>query len=425
MTAFFVHSRSRDRAKNIALVDPRVRVIPRAPIYNAPSRRIRQESKRLLVDGLPETLDERHRQFWGAEWTRMFGHAQFDHLIDFSGYGCFTPFLYSVADARSKSIWLHNDMYADMQRETIGEKHLEERLKAVFTTYRHFDRLVSVSRDLERVNREKLAAYARPEQFTHAANTIDGARVLHMAGLSKAEARAKAHGRDVAPQTTSARHRTATIDTENIASTMSTLLEHFTAREIIQEARSRARLGREVSRGTTFVAVGRLSPEKNHARLVRAFAKVHDQHPESRLIILGGGKLEFELQELVLSLGLGSHVTVAGQVDNPFAIMAECDCFVLSSDYEGQPMVILEARTLGLPVVTTAFSSVGDSVPQDAGLVVPQTVKGVADGMLRFLAGEVPAHELDTDEYNRNAIEQFNRAIASSPTREQVVHDAG
>ncbi len=425
VTAFFVHSRGRDRAKNIALVDPRVRVIPRAPIYNAPSRRIRQESKRLLVDGLPETLDERHRQFWGAEWTRMFGHAQFDHLIDFSGYGCFTPFLYSVADARSKSIWLHNDMYADMQRETIGEKHLEERLKAVFTTYRHFDRLVSVSRDLERVNREKLAAYARPEQFTHAANTIDGARVLHMAGLSKAEARAKAHGRDVAPQTTSARHRTATIDTENIASTMSTLLEHFTAREIIQEARSRARLGREVSRGTTFVAVGRLSPEKNHARLVRAFAKVHDQHPESRLIILGGGKLEFELQELVLSLGLGSHVTVAGQVDNPFAIMAECDCFVLSSDYEGQPMVILEARTLGLPVVTTAFSSVGDSVPQDAGLVVPQTVKGVADGMLRFLAGEVPAHELDTDEYNRNAIEQFNRAIASSPTREQVVHDAG
>ena len=191
-----------------------MRVIPRAPIYNAGSRRIRKETKRLLVDGLPKTLDERHREFWTAEWQRMFGHAQFDHLIDFSGYGCFTPFLFSVADARSKSIWLHNDMYADMQRETIGEKHLEERLKAVFTTYRHFDHLVSVSRDLERVNREKLAGYARPEQFTYAANTIDGARVLHMAGLSKAEARAKAHGQDVSPQTGSGPHGAATIDTE-------------------------------------------------------------------------------------------------------------------------------------------------------------------------------------------------------------------
>ena len=433
VTAFYVFSRGRDRAKNIALVDHRARVIPRAPLYNASPRRVRQETRRLLVEGLPETLDQRHREFWGAEWQRTFGHATFDHLIDFSGYGCFSPFLFTASEARSKSIWLHNDMYADMQRETAGEKHLEERLTAVFTTYRHFDHLVSVSPELERVNRERLSGYARPEQFTHAKNTIDGARVLHMAGLSKADARAKADGKDVDvhhhPDPT---HGTALVDTSNIASTMSVLLEHFTVREIISEARSRARIGPESPAGTTtFVTVGRLSPEKNHARLVRAFAQVHERHPETRLIILGGGKLEAQLQELVQSLGLASHVTIAGQVDNPFAIMAESDCFVLSSDYEGQPMVILEARTLGLPVVTTAFSSVGDSVPEGAGLVVPQTVQGVADGLERFLAGEVPAHELDPDEYNREAMEEFDRVIArsrpdrtaGSPVREQVVHD--
>src|ERR671920_1137513 len=196
--------------------------------------------------------------------------------------------------------------------------------------------------------------------------------------------------------------------------------------------RSRVRLGRGAPGGTTtFVTVGRLSPEKNHARLIRAFAQVHERHPDIRLVILGGGKLERDLQELVVTLGLESYVTLAGQVDNPFAIMAESDCFVLSSDYEGQPMVILEARTLGLPVVTTAFSSVGDSVPEGAGLVVPQTVQGVAKGMERFLAGEVPAHELDPDEYNREAMEEFDRVIArsgpdrlaGSPVREQVVHD--
>ena len=425
VTAFYVFSRGRDRAKNIALVDPRARVIPRAPMYNASPLRIRQETKRLLTTGLPEHLDKKHNEFWTDEWQRMFGHAQFDHLIDFSGYGCFSPFLYTVADAKSKSIWLHNDMYSDMQRETIGERHLQERLTAVFSTYRHFDHLVSVSPELERVNRERLSDYARPEQFTHAANTIDGARVLHMAGLSKAEARAKADGQRVQPQEPGASHGTALIDTDNIASTVSVLLEHFTVQEIIRETRSRARLGPESPRGTkTFVTVGRLSPEKNHTRLIRAFAKVHDNHPETRLVILGGGKLELELMELVQELGMESHIAIAGQVDNPFAIMAECDCFVLSSDYEGQPMVILEARTLGLPVVTTAFSSVGDSVPADAGLVVPQSVKGVIDGLERFLAGEVPAHELDTDEYNRKAMEHFDRLIASSPTRQQVVNSA-
>jgi CDP-glycerol glycerophosphotransferase len=93
--------------------------------------------------------------------------------------------------------------------------------------------------------------------------------------------------------------------------------------------------------------------------------------------------------------------------------MAAADCFVLSSDYEGQPMVILEARTLGLPVVTTAFASVGDSVPEDAGLVVPQTVTGVAHGLRRFLAGTVPAKALDGEDYNRRAVGEFVAAIGA------------
>jgi glycosyltransferase involved in cell wall biosynthesis len=74
-------------------------------------------------------------------------------------------------------------------------------------------------------------------------------------------------------------------------------------------------------------------------------------------------------------------------------------------------MVILEARVLGLPVITTAFSSVGDSVPADAGIVVPQTVKGVAEGLQRFLDGEVHAKALDTTEYNARAMAQFDAAI--------------
>jgi CDP-glycerol glycerophosphotransferase len=418
VTAFFPFSKGRDRVKNAGLIDPRVRVIPRAPQFNGSPARIRQETKRLMQRGLPESLSERHVQFWTDEWQRMLGHARFDHLIDFSGYGCYAPFLFSVAEAKHKSVWLHNDMYADMQRETVGEKHLEDRLQAVFTTYRYFDHLVSVSPELERVNREGLSAYAPPEKFTHAVNTIDGERVLRMAGLTKGQAASKAEGQEV-PTNTSP--RTATFDTENIASAVTALLEHFEVNDLLREARSRLRLGKAMTGATTtFVTVGRLSPEKNHARLIRAFARVHEKHPHIRLLILGGGKLEPELNDLVNNLGMESAVTLTGQVDNPFAIMADADCFVLSSDYEGQPMVILEARTLGLPVITTAFSSVGDSVPPDAGLVVPQSVKSVAEGLERFIAGEVPASVLDTAAYNARAMAQFDAAIHQSATRDTV-----
>jgi len=104
-----------------------------------------------------------------------------------------------------------------------------------------------------------------------------------------------------------------------------------------------------------------------------------------------------------------------GKVDNPFAILAQSDCFVLSSDYEGQPMVILEARTLGLPVITTSFSSVGDSVPPDAGIVVPKSVEGVVDGLQRFVAGKVPSGSFDFHAYNAEAVAQFRQAIGSDP----------
>jgi CDP-glycerol glycerophosphotransferase (TagB/SpsB family)/glycosyltransferase involved in cell wall biosynthesis len=412
VTAFYPWGRGPDRVKNMGLVDDRVRVIPRASLFIGSPRRVREETKNLLVNGLPAQLTERHRRFWSDEWQRMFGHARFDHLIDFSGYGNYAPFLYSVAEAKHKSIWLHGDMYADMQRETIGERHLEDRLRAVFTTYRHFDHVVSVSPALEKVNREKLAAYARPEQFTYALNTIDGERVLRMAGF------AGAVSRDDEPPELPSGH-SATFDTENLAAAVTALLRYYPPKALIREARSRLKFSTAAldSRARIFVSVGRLSPEKNHARLIRAFAQVHEESPDTRLVILGGGKLEQQLDELIVSLGLESAVTLTGQVDNPYAIMAESHCFVLSSDYEGQPMVILEARTLGLPVITTAFTSVADSVPDGAGLVVPQTVKGMAKGMRAFLDGKVPSLPLDPVEYNAMAMRQFDAAIHHSAAR--------
>jgi CDP-glycerol glycerophosphotransferase len=430
VSVFYPLRRGRERAANAALIDPRARILPRLGGFIASPGRIQREN-RLMNQGLPESLSQRHLEFWTDEWARMFGMSEFDQVIDFSGYGCFAPFLFSCATARSKSIWLHNDMMADAQRETAGHRHLEERLQAVFTTYRYFDSLVSVSPELDRVNSEKLASFARAEQFTFAMNTIDGDRVLQMAGTGAAHGIGPATDAPGPAGSGPASHQ-ALFDTQNLASAVSSLLQHFDARDVIAETRSRARLNRGHSgRGViTFVSVGRLSPEKNHARLIRSFAKVHERHPNTRLVVLGGGKLQAELRTLVESLGLEDYVSLAGQVENPYAVMAESDCFVMSSDYEGQPMVILEARTVGLPIVTTAFASVGDSVPEDAGIVVEKSVDSLAKGMMLFLEGEVPGKILDFQAYNRVAMGQFYAAIGApagdvtSPAVEQVVDHA-
>jgi len=138
---------------------------------------------------------------------------------------------------------------------------------------------------------------------------------------------------------------------------------------------------------------------------------VHAQHPSTRLVIIGSGPLRSTLAELIGELDLAGAVTLTGQLSNPYAVMRRADCFVLSSDYEGQPMVLLEAAVLGLPVVTVDFGSVADALPAGAALVVRQTIEDLAAGMAEFLAGNVPPAEFDYTTYNGSAVEAFYRVL--------------
>ncbi len=161
----------------------------------------------------------------------------------------------------------------------------------------------------------------------------------------------------------------------------------------------------------TFVSAGRLSTAKNLERLISAFALLRQGHPNTRVVIMGEGPERSSLEAHIDRLGVADGVLLAGHQSNPYRIMAQCDCFVLPSDHEGQPMVILEALVLGLPVVTTKFSSVDSALPPGCGLVVPMSVEGVRDGMATFMAGGVPHQAFDADAYNRRALEEFYRAI--------------
>ncbi len=455
VTVFWPQIRGRDRSNNIAIVDDRARPLPRALTYIGTRRQVARETEVLMQVGLGDELTEDHLAFWRTEYQRVFGDARFDHLIDFSGYGCYAPFLFSAAEARTRSIWLHNEMIADRDRETLGEKHLQARLTAVFSTYRYFDHLVSVSPELRDINRSGLAEFAPADRFFYALNTIEGASILEKADEpfwgdatwgTPEEWAARRHPQAVPvaagspldegddeddrhdPETGEdpdqpAEELEASEEMEQAGPAIQPRPPHEADR-LLEEVTPPAGSGGGYVNGrphrlrpvkepgsVVFVCVGRLSPAKNHARLLDSFALVHARHPHTRLWLIGGGALEDELRAQVARLGLQDAVHMTGQVVNPYKFMKKADCSVLSSDYEGQPVVILEARVLGLPVVSTAFASVGDSIPPGAGLVVPRTVEGLAEGMERFLSGDLHGEPLDYEEYNRHAVEQFEAAV--------------
>jgi glycosyltransferase involved in cell wall biosynthesis len=101
-----------------------------------------------------------------------------------------------------------------------------------------------------------------------------------------------------------------------------------------------------------LLSVARLTAAKDIPTLLRAFAKLRAGRP-ARLLVLGEGEERRRLETLVSQLGHDADVDLAGYAPNPYSAMAAADAFVLSSRREGLPTVLLEALSLGMPVVAT------------------------------------------------------------------------
>lgn len=101
-----------------------------------------------------------------------------------------------------------------------------------------------------------------------------------------------------------------------------------------------------------LITVGSLKDQKNHALLLRAFARL-EGHPDARLMILGEGALRPQLEQLARELAIADRVIMPGFFLDPWPFLASADIFVLSSDYEGFPLVLAEAMRAGLRVIST------------------------------------------------------------------------
>lgn len=117
--------------------------------------------------------------------------------------------------------------------------------------------------------------------------------------------------------------------------------------------------------------VGRLHPDKDQATLLRGFALALEYLPaNSQLVILGKGRLEQDLKELALELGIADRVLFLGQVPEARRYFRAFDVFALSSDHEPFGMVLLEAMAAGVPLLATACGGAKEVV-EGVGILFP------------------------------------------------------
>jgi glycosyltransferase involved in cell wall biosynthesis len=101
----------------------------------------------------------------------------------------------------------------------------------------------------------------------------------------------------------------------------------------------------------TLLAVARLVPTKNIARLIEVFARLAPDHPDWRLRIVGDGPQRKELARLAKRARLGDRITLSGALDDPYPAYADAQLFVTGSVHEAFGLTACEASAHGLPVV--------------------------------------------------------------------------
>jgi glycosyltransferase involved in cell wall biosynthesis len=143
----------------------------------------------------------------------------------------------------------------------------------------------------------------------------------------------------------------------------------------VPSAATRARAREALGAGADELLVGsaaRLDPVKGLGTLIAAFARVKEEHPSARLVILGEGPERAALEREIVAQDLEDAVRLAGHRPDVRDLLPAFDLYVNSSTYEGVSLTILEAMAAALPVVATAVGGNGEVVEDGVtGVLVP------------------------------------------------------
>lgn len=119
-----------------------------------------------------------------------------------------------------------------------------------------------------------------------------------------------------------------------------------------------------------LITVARFSKQKDHGTLIRAMPEVAVKHPTVTLLLVGQGEQLDPSRELVEQLSLDSHVRFLGQRSDVTELTASAELFVLPSLFEGLPLVVLEAMSMGVPVVATRIGGTVEALGSNHPLYV-------------------------------------------------------
>lgn len=155
-----------------------------------------------------------------------------------------------------------------------------------------------------------------------------------------------------------------------------------------------------------FLNVGRHDEgQKKLTRIIEASKKLKEENFKFKIIFIGDGQDTKLYQEKVKEYNLQDVILLLGRKENPYPYFVISDCIILSSEYEGYPVVYLESFVLHKPIVTTKVSDY-EQVEDGRGMVVEKDTQSIYKAMKEFIQnGYELKYLFDYERYNHEILQ--------------------
>ena len=163
----------------------------------------------------------------------------------------------------------------------------------------------------------------------------------------------------------------------------------------------------------TFLNVGRHTEEdKKLTRLIEVAKKLKEDNLDFRILLVGSGNKTQEYKKMVNEYKLENNIIFLGKKQNPYPYFKLADSLILTSEYEGFPVVYLEAMILNIPIITTNVSDSLRIIQNKHGVVTKKNVNSIYNAMKNaIINGISQKEEFDYKEYNQEINEKLEKLI--------------
>lgn len=157
-----------------------------------------------------------------------------------------------------------------------------------------------------------------------------------------------------------------------------------------------------------YINIGRYDYQKGHDKLIEAFEHLYEDDKNIFLVLIcPHGPLKSKTIDRARNSNARENIVILGGMNNPYPLLAYCDAFVLSSNYEGLGLVVYEALALGTDVVTVDLPETIQYLDKDQAIIVPNNVNGLIDGLYRHAKRQPRLKPFDFEPLRNKSAEEF------------------